>query len=254
MSFAGHPRPALQARSVPLRARRHPVQVPPPDVAGELRGRPRLPRPAVPGGQRRAAGASSTRRSAGSPARRWTAAGRCGRCTSSRAWPTAGSPCWARSTTRWPTASRRRICWRAGWTCRTGPQADRDSYATDPAPTQVELVRTAFADHMRQIGRLPGVMRYTAQGVQPGAQELDEAVARADPAVHAAADVHEPQGRRAAQVRHRDAGARRRQGDRQAPGRHNQRHGARDLGGGAASTVAASTTVTPITRCWPPSQ
>ena len=27
-------------------------------------------------------------------------------------------------------------------------------------------MRSAFADHMRQIGRLPGVMRYTAQGVR----------------------------------------------------------------------------------------
>ncbi|MDT5015086.1 MAG: diacylglycerol O-acyltransferase / wax synthase [Mycobacterium sp.] len=44
-------------------------------------------------------------------------------------------------------------------------QADRDSYAVDPPPTKGELVRTAFADHMRQIGRLPGVMRYTAAGV-----------------------------------------------------------------------------------------
>ncbi len=33
-------------------------------------------------------------------------------------------------------------------------------------PGRAELVRTAFADHMRQIGRLPGVMRYTAQGIQ----------------------------------------------------------------------------------------
>jgi diacylglycerol O-acyltransferase len=47
----------------------------------------------------------------------------------------------------------------------TGPVADRDSYATDPAPGRSELIRSAFADHMRQIGRLPGVMRYTAQGV-----------------------------------------------------------------------------------------
>ena len=42
---------------------------------------------------------------------------------------------------------------------------DRDSYATDPAPSKTELVRTAFTDHIRQIGRLPGVMRYTAQGI-----------------------------------------------------------------------------------------
>ena len=114
----GDPRPALQARAVPLRARRHPVQVPPSDVAGELRGRPRLPRPARTGSTARVAGVSSTRRSARSPARRWTAAGRCGRCTSSKASPTAGSPCLARSTTRWPTVSRRPTCWRAAWTCR----------------------------------------------------------------------------------------------------------------------------------------
>jgi diacylglycerol O-acyltransferase len=47
-----------------------------------------------------------------------------------------------------------------------GSPADRDSYATDPAPSKGELVRSAFADHMRQIGRVPGVMRYTAQGVR----------------------------------------------------------------------------------------
>ncbi|HKV21772.1 MAG TPA: wax ester/triacylglycerol synthase family O-acyltransferase [Mycobacterium sp.] len=45
------------------------------------------------------------------------------------------------------------------------PQGDRDSYDTEPAPTRGELVRTAFADHMRQIGRFPGVVRYTAQGI-----------------------------------------------------------------------------------------
>ncbi|MCV7424618.1 wax ester/triacylglycerol synthase family O-acyltransferase [Mycobacterium yunnanensis] len=43
---------------------------------------------------------------------------------------------------------------------------DRDSYATDPAPSTTELVRTAFNDHLRQIGRLPGVMRYTARGLR----------------------------------------------------------------------------------------
>lgn len=45
-----------------------------------------------------------------------------------------------------------------------GPQRDDDSYATDPAPTKTELVRSAFADHMRQLGRLPGTFRYTAKG------------------------------------------------------------------------------------------
>src|SRR6476659_2563512 len=52
-----------------------------------------------------------------------------------------------------------------GMDLQTGPP-DRDSYACEPPPTKGELVRSAVADHMRQIGRLPGVLRYTAQGVQ----------------------------------------------------------------------------------------
>ncbi|MGA5542994.1 WS/DGAT/MGAT family O-acyltransferase [Mycobacterium sp. NPDC051198] len=51
-----------------------------------------------------------------------------------------------------------------GMDLRDGPDRDDDSYATDPAPTKTELVRSAFADHMRQLGRLPGTMRYTAKG------------------------------------------------------------------------------------------
>ena len=47
-----------------------------------------------------------------------------------------------------------------------GPQADRDSYATDPAASKGELVRSAFGDHVRQIAKLPGVVRYTAAGVR----------------------------------------------------------------------------------------
>lgn len=53
-----------------------------------------------------------------------------------------------------------------GMDLQQGPHLDRDSYATDPAPTRSELVRTAFGDHLRQIGRLPAVLRYTAQGVR----------------------------------------------------------------------------------------
>ena len=45
------------------------------------------------------------------------------------------------------------------------PHTDRDSYTTDPAPSTGELLRSAIADHVRHIGRLPGVMRYTAQGI-----------------------------------------------------------------------------------------
>ncbi len=52
-----------------------------------------------------------------------------------------------------------------GMDLQDGPPTDRDSYTTDPAPSTGELLRSAFADHMRHIGRLPGVMRYTAQGI-----------------------------------------------------------------------------------------
>ncbi|MEN4474121.1 wax ester/triacylglycerol synthase family O-acyltransferase [Mycolicibacterium cosmeticum] len=52
-----------------------------------------------------------------------------------------------------------------GMDLQDGPQRDRDSYATDPAPTRSELVRSAFTDHLRQIGRLPGLIKYTADGV-----------------------------------------------------------------------------------------
>jgi diacylglycerol O-acyltransferase / wax synthase len=46
-----------------------------------------------------------------------------------------------------------------------GPQRDRDSYATDPTPSSGELVRSAFADHLRQIRRIPGLVKYTADGM-----------------------------------------------------------------------------------------
>jgi diacylglycerol O-acyltransferase len=62
-----------------------------------------------------------------------------------------------------------------------GPPAERDSYAADPAPSKGELVRSAFADHMRQIGRLPSVMRYTAQGigrVRKSSRKLSPALTR----------------------------------------------------------------------------
>ena len=52
-----------------------------------------------------------------------------------------------------------------GMDLQDGGQRDRDSYATDPAPSSGELVRSAFRDHLRQIGRLPATIRYTAQGV-----------------------------------------------------------------------------------------
>ncbi|MCF6386628.1 wax ester/triacylglycerol synthase family O-acyltransferase [Mycobacterium sp. MBM] len=52
-----------------------------------------------------------------------------------------------------------------GMDLQDGPQRDRDSYATDPEPSRSELVRSAFRDHLRQIGRIPGLVKYTADGV-----------------------------------------------------------------------------------------
>ena len=46
-----------------------------------------------------------------------------------------------------------------------GPQRDHDLYVTDPAPSRTELVRSAFTDHLRQIARIPGVVKYTADGM-----------------------------------------------------------------------------------------
>lgn len=46
-----------------------------------------------------------------------------------------------------------------------GPQRDNDLYVTDPAPSRGQLVRSAFADHLRQIARIPGVVKYTADGM-----------------------------------------------------------------------------------------
>jgi diacylglycerol O-acyltransferase / wax synthase len=45
------------------------------------------------------------------------------------------------------------------------PNDDRDSFETDPPPAPAELMNAAFRDHLRQIGRLPGALRYTAQGI-----------------------------------------------------------------------------------------
>ncbi|PRI17359.1 WS/DGAT/MGAT family O-acyltransferase [Mycobacterium shigaense] len=44
-------------------------------------------------------------------------------------------------------------------TPESGPQV------TDPAPSRRKLVGSAFADHLRQARKLPGTIRYTAQGI-----------------------------------------------------------------------------------------
>jgi diacylglycerol O-acyltransferase len=45
------------------------------------------------------------------------------------------------------------------------PEPDRDSYQTDPAPTKGQLLRSAFRDHLRYLGRIPATVKYTAEGV-----------------------------------------------------------------------------------------
>ncbi len=46
-----------------------------------------------------------------------------------------------------------------------GPQADRHDYVPDPQPGKGKLVGSAFIDHLRQIARLPGMIKYTADGM-----------------------------------------------------------------------------------------
>jgi WS/DGAT/MGAT family acyltransferase len=46
-----------------------------------------------------------------------------------------------------------------------GPQSERESYETDPSPTSGQLVRSAFRDHLRQLGKIPATIGYTAAGV-----------------------------------------------------------------------------------------
>jgi len=52
-----------------------------------------------------------------------------------------------------------------GMDLQQGPQVDWDDYRKNPAPSKSELVRSAFVDHLRQIARVPGVMKYTADGL-----------------------------------------------------------------------------------------
>ena len=46
-----------------------------------------------------------------------------------------------------------------------GAPNEDDSYETDPAPTGGQLVRSAFRDHFRQMGKIPATIGYTAAGI-----------------------------------------------------------------------------------------
>jgi len=45
------------------------------------------------------------------------------------------------------------------------PGPESGEYTADPAPTKGELMSAAFVDHLRHLGRIPGTLRYTAQGL-----------------------------------------------------------------------------------------
>jgi diacylglycerol O-acyltransferase / wax synthase len=45
------------------------------------------------------------------------------------------------------------------------PGPEDGPYVCDPAPTTRELLSSAFADHMRHVGRIPATIRYTAEGL-----------------------------------------------------------------------------------------
>jgi diacylglycerol O-acyltransferase len=52
-----------------------------------------------------------------------------------------------------------------GMDLQPGPQSDGDAYVPDPPPTRKQLTGSAFRDHLRQIGRVPATIKYTAQGI-----------------------------------------------------------------------------------------
>ena len=117
-----------------------------------------------------------------------------------------------------------------GMDLQDGPPSERRLLRNRPRPEQGRAgalgIRRPHAPH-RPAARRDALHR---AGHRPGAQEQQEVLIRTHPAVHPAAVVHEPPRRRATQVRHRHTRPCRRQGDGQTPRRHDQRHGARDLG------------------------
>ncbi len=50
-----------------------------------------------------------------------------------------------------------------GMDLQPGPEGG--PYVSDPAPTTRQLMSSAFADHLRHLGRLPRTIRYTVQGL-----------------------------------------------------------------------------------------
>ena len=100
-----------------------------------------------------------------SPARRWTAIIRCGRCTSSKGLADNRIAVVGKVHHALADGVAAANLLARGMDLAPGPQDGEGRYAPDPAPSTGELVRSAFADHMRHIGRIPGTIGYTAKGI-----------------------------------------------------------------------------------------
>ena len=61
------------------------------------------------------------------------------------------------------------------------PQAAR--ITPDPAPTKRQLMTSAFADHLRHLGRMPRDSSLHRRGHRPGAAQLAQVLAGTDPSV-----------------------------------------------------------------------
>lgn len=118
-------------------------------------------------------------------------------------------------------------------TPESGPQV------TDPAPTKRQLMASAFSDHFTASPEASGDHPLHRAGCRPRPTQFAQALTGTDQAVHSAADLHQSQDHPGAQVRHRDAGPRRCQRDRQAHGGDDQRRGAGHLHRGAAYLAVA---------------
>lgn len=53
-----------------------------------------------------------------------------------------------------------------GMDLQTGPEHPAQGYPSDPAPTGVQLISSALADHLRHLGRLPATIGYTVAGLR----------------------------------------------------------------------------------------
>lgn len=161
-------------------------QLPPPDVAGKLRGRPRLSHPSL------ASVAARGRRELDE------AIGQIASTPLDR-----GRPLWEMYFVEGLANNRIAVVGKIHHALADGvasanllargmdlqPCPDGGPYMCDPPPTTRQLVASALADHVRHVGRLPHTIRYTAQGLGR-VRRSTQVLPGTDAAVRAAADVH----------------------------------------------------------------